>query len=245
MGFVDKHRSTHGVEPICKVLQIAPSGYWRHAAPRSEPQRRCARAIRDEALMPQIEWIWRSNLQAYGADKVWRQLAREGMSVARCTVERLMRRQGVRGVMRGKVVRTTISDSRAAWPHSPFGSRFAICVHPVQRTIGRSRHRTFSGQQGIQLRQRTGRDDQRLVQSRVDPSPSALEDARGRRDGNARVGLVVQPSSIARTHWLHPTRRGRGKLLGVNTTSVLRTMSTWPDRGASGGPYGGLEERRI
>ena len=109
-------RATHGVEPICKVLQIAPSGYRRHAARRREPQRRCARAQRDDVLVLQIEHIWQANMQVYGADKVWRQLAREGTSVARCTVERLMRRQGLRGVMRGKVVRTTVSDSKAVCP---------------------------------------------------------------------------------------------------------------------------------
>jgi len=116
MDFIDQHRGIHGVEPICKVLQIAPSGYWRHAALRHEPQRRCARAIRDEVLIPQIERVWNGNMQVYGAKKVWRQLAREGTTVARCTVERLMRRQGLRGVMRGKVVRTTTSDSRAQCP---------------------------------------------------------------------------------------------------------------------------------
>ena len=116
MDFIDQHRGTHGVEPICKVLQIAPSRYWRHAALRHEPHLRCARAIRDEMLIPQIERVWNGNMQVYGAKKVWRQLAREGTTVARCTVERLMRRQGLRGVMRGKVVRTTISDSRAQCP---------------------------------------------------------------------------------------------------------------------------------
>jgi len=116
MDFIDQHRDVHGVEPICKVLQVAPSGYWRHAALRREPHRRCVRAIRDEALGPQIERVWNSNMQVYGADKVWRQLAREGTSVARCTVERLMRQQGLRGVKRGKVVRTTISDRRAPCP---------------------------------------------------------------------------------------------------------------------------------
>jgi transposase InsO family protein len=70
----------------------------------------------DEVLAPKIERVWRANMQVYGADKVWRQLAREGTTVARCTVERLMRRQGLRGVMRGKVVRTTISDSKAPCP---------------------------------------------------------------------------------------------------------------------------------
>ena len=66
--------------------------------------------------MPEIERVWRGNMQVYGADKVWRQLAREGMAVARCTVERLMRRQGLRGVRRGKVVRTTVSDGKAPCP---------------------------------------------------------------------------------------------------------------------------------
>ena len=116
MDFIDQHRRNYGVEPICKVLQIAPSGYWRHAALQREPHRRCARAIRDEVLMPQIEHVWDANMRVYGADKVWRQLAREGTPVARCTVERLMRRQGLRGVRRGKVVRTTTSDSRAPCP---------------------------------------------------------------------------------------------------------------------------------
>ncbi|RTD84972.1 IS3 family transposase [Variovorax atrisoli] len=114
--FIDKHRDTFGVEPICKVLQIAPSGYRRHAALLREPHKRCARAHRDDVLMPAIQRVWRANMQVYGADKVWRQLAREGTAVARCTVERLMRRLGLRGVMRGKVVKTTISDSRAPCP---------------------------------------------------------------------------------------------------------------------------------
>jgi transposase InsO family protein len=77
---------------------------------------RPARAKRDDELVPQIERVWQANLQVYGAEKVWRQLAREGMPMARCTVERLMRRQGLRGVMRGKVVRTTISDNKAPCP---------------------------------------------------------------------------------------------------------------------------------
>jgi putative transposase len=97
-------------------LQIAPSGYRRHLALQRHPERRSERVRRDEMLMPQIERVWRANLQVYGADKVWRQLNREGIAVARCTVERLMRRQGLRGVMRGKVVRTTVSDSKAPCP---------------------------------------------------------------------------------------------------------------------------------
>jgi transposase InsO family protein len=116
MKFVDEHRDIHGVEPICRALQIAPSGYWRHAARQRCPQLRCERARSDEALEPRIREVWQSNLQVYGADKVWRQLGREGVEVARCTVERLMRRLGLQGARRGKAVRTTVSDRAAPCP---------------------------------------------------------------------------------------------------------------------------------
>jgi transposase InsO family protein len=115
-AFVDTHREAFGVEPVCRLLQIAPSGYRRHAALQRHPEQRCQRVQRDEVLMAQIERVWQANLQVYGADKVWRQLKREGVVVARCTVERLMRRQGLRGVMRGKVVRTTVSNPKAPCP---------------------------------------------------------------------------------------------------------------------------------
>jgi len=98
------------------VLQIAPSGYWRHACEQRNPERRCARAQRDDFLMPHIQRVWHANMQVYGADKVWKQLNREGIAIARCTVERLMRRLGLQGVRRGKVVLTTISDGRAPCP---------------------------------------------------------------------------------------------------------------------------------
>ena len=98
------------------MLQIAPSGYWRHAARQRNPALRCQRAKQDELLLPHIQRVWQSNMQVYGADKVWKQLGREGVAVARCTVERLMRRLGLRGVMRGKVVKTTVSDGKALCP---------------------------------------------------------------------------------------------------------------------------------
>ena len=115
-SFIDQYRDTYGVEPICKVLQIAPSGYRRHAAQQRNPTLRCARAQRDDSLVPHIQRIWQANMQVYGADKVWRQLKREGVQAARCTVERLMKRLGLEGVRRGKVVRTTIPDPAAACP---------------------------------------------------------------------------------------------------------------------------------
>ena len=115
-AFVDAHRATYGVEPICKVLQIAPSGYRRHAARSRNPALDSARARRDAPLRVHIERVWQANLQVYGARKVWRQLQREGVVVARCSVERLMRGQGLRGVRRGKTVRTTIPAQKAVCP---------------------------------------------------------------------------------------------------------------------------------
>jgi len=115
-AFIGQHRERFGVEPICKLLRVAPSAYWRHTARQRNPALCSARARRDEFLIPHIQRIWHANFQVYGADKVWRQLQREGIEVARCTVERLMRRLGLRGVMRGKVVRTTVSDAKAPSP---------------------------------------------------------------------------------------------------------------------------------
>ena len=98
------------------MLQIAPSGYRLHAARQRHPGLLPARAQRDQRLIPHIERVWQSNLQVYGVDKVWKQMRREGMMVARCTVERLMKRLGLRGVIRGKVVRTTVPDPKAPCP---------------------------------------------------------------------------------------------------------------------------------
>jgi len=123
-GLVDEHRDVHGVEPICTVLQIAPSAYRRHAARHRDQALLSPRARRDVALMPVVEQVWNANLQVYGADKVWKQMNREGIEVARCTVERLMRRLGLRGVRRGKVVRTTISDNKAPCPLDKVNRQF-------------------------------------------------------------------------------------------------------------------------
>lgn len=115
-AFIDAHREDYGVEPICKVLPIAPSTYYLHVARRTDPQRQSARVQRDERLSGQIRRVWEANRQVYGARKVWRQLGREGVAVARCTVERLMRRLGLRGVVRGKVVKTTVSQPGSPCP---------------------------------------------------------------------------------------------------------------------------------
>jgi len=98
------------------VLQVAPSAYRRHAARQRNPELRSARAKHDDVLIPEIERVWEANLQVYGADKVWKQMNREDIEVARCTVERLMRRLGLQGARRGKTVRTTVPDRSAPCP---------------------------------------------------------------------------------------------------------------------------------
>jgi len=117
VGFIDDHHEEYGVEPICEMLPIAPSTYHAHKAQKHDPAKRSARAIRDAGLCEQIERVWKENFAAYGARKVWRQLRREGVEVARCTVERLMRQMGLHGAVRGRrYKRTTIVDNAAARP---------------------------------------------------------------------------------------------------------------------------------
>ena len=116
IAFIDDHREVHGVEPICKVLPIAPSTYHAHVAKRANPEKLSARVRRDMALKPEIARVFAENFEVYGVRKVWRQLQRESFDVARCTVERLMRGMGLQGVIRGKPVRTTISDKAAPCP---------------------------------------------------------------------------------------------------------------------------------
>jgi len=122
--FIEEHRPIDGVEPICKVLQIAPSTYDLHAARQADPAQRSARAQRDVVLMEQIQRVWDENFQVYGVRKVWQQLRREGLVVARCTVARLMRQMGLKGVVRGQVVKTTIRDQAAACPDDLVNRQF-------------------------------------------------------------------------------------------------------------------------
>ena len=116
IAFIDDQRAVHGVEPICRVLPIAPSTYHAHAAKRTDPLRLSARARRDAALRIEVRRVFEANFRVYGVRKVWRQMQREGFDVARCTVARLMRAMGLAGVIRGKPVRTTISDRSAPCP---------------------------------------------------------------------------------------------------------------------------------
>jgi transposase InsO family protein len=123
-AFIDEHREVYGVEPICRVLPIAPSTYYEHAARKADPDRRSARERRDVELSQEIRRVFAANFGVYGVRKVWRQMQREGIDVARCTVARLMRQMGLKGVVRGKSIRTTVSDAAAPCPRDRVNRQF-------------------------------------------------------------------------------------------------------------------------
>ena len=116
IGFIDDHRDAFGVEPICRVLPIAPSTFHAHAAKRTDPSRQSPRGRRDAALEADIKRVWEANFQVYGVRKVWHQLRREAINVPRCQVARLMKRMGLAGIVRGRTVKTTISNPAAPCP---------------------------------------------------------------------------------------------------------------------------------
>ena len=116
VSFIDEHREEHGVEPICRKLPIAPSTYYEQKAREADPSRLSARSVRDVEFREKIERVWKEHFGVYGARKVWRQLGREGVEVARCTVERLMREMGLQGVVRGRPFKTTVTDHAAFRP---------------------------------------------------------------------------------------------------------------------------------
>ena len=124
VSYIDDHRDRFGVEPICAVLPIAPSTYYEHKAKQRDPERRSDRAKRDDNLKPEIHRVWEENFQVYGARKVWLQLSREEIEVARCTVARLMKTLGIQGVRRGKKTFTTVTDHDLVRPRDAVNRDF-------------------------------------------------------------------------------------------------------------------------
>jgi putative transposase len=116
VNFIDDNRDAYGVEPITEVLPIAPSTYYGHKAVEADPSLRSAKAVQDEMLKVEVSRVWGENFSVYGAVKVWKQLNREGIPVARCTVVRLMRELGLRGAVRGRTFKTTIPEDGVARP---------------------------------------------------------------------------------------------------------------------------------
>jgi transposase InsO family protein len=116
VALIDDRRVEYGVEPIWEVLPIAPSTYYAPKAREADPDPRPARAQHDEELPPEIQRVWKENIQVYGVRNVWGQLNREGHAAARCTVARLMSDLGLRGVVLGRRCRTTIPAEVADRP---------------------------------------------------------------------------------------------------------------------------------
>lgn len=114
--FIEHHRADHGVEPICRVLPIAPATFYDNMARRADPSHLSDCAKRDGQLKPEIERIFEQSLSVCGVRKVWHQMRREGFDIARCTVARLMKDIGVEGVIRGKKLRTTVPDNALPCP---------------------------------------------------------------------------------------------------------------------------------
>ena len=228
IAFIDDHRQAYGVEPICRVLPIAPSTYHAHAARRADPSRLPDRIRRDADLKVEIRRVFEENFRVYGVRKVWRQLRREGFSVARCTVARLMRDMGLRGAIRGKPLRTTISDKAAPCPldhvnrqfHASragpsVAGRFYLC-----RDLGRLRL--------CRLRHRRLRPADRRLASQQDGArrlrPDALEQALHDRRPASRGGLV------------HHSDRG-AQYVSIKYTERLAEAGIEPSVGSVGNSY--------
>jgi putative transposase len=132
VGFIRDHRDQFGVEPMCAVLPIAPSTYFRHQAAQADPARRSRRAQRDDELRRDIRRVWDAHFQVYGPRKVWRQLRREGIRVARCTVRRLMQAMGLHGAVRGRAWITTTQPALAPERPSDLVERDFTATRPNQ-----------------------------------------------------------------------------------------------------------------
>jgi putative transposase len=131
VSFIDAHRGQYGVEPICAWLPMAPSTYYRHRAQQADPTRRSARAQRDETLRGEIQRVYDEQQQVYGTRKVWKQLRREHVTVARCTVGRVMRTMGLSGAVRGRAWITTTQAGDADRPADLVDRQF-VATRPNQ-----------------------------------------------------------------------------------------------------------------
>ena len=223
IAFIDAHREVYGVEPICNVLPIAPSTYHAHVARRSDPARAPARVRRDAVLRDEIERVWSENFGVYGVRKVWRQLRREGVEVARCTVARLMREMGLQGVVRGKAAKTTVSDRNASCPLDRVNRQFQVTapnrlwVSDFTEVIHRRgpwrslEPRHSNGSTGSTPAASSTDWKHRARLGRGAPLP------RTRRRRHGRVGL--KPTS------LRQTRGGSDRALGIHLLHLSRGTS--------------------
>ena len=192
IAFINEHRDIYGVEPICKVLPIAPSTYRLHAARQRDPSLLPDRTRRDLVLMEEIERVFETNYSVYGARKVWRQLRREGRDVARCTVERLMRDLGLAGAIRSKPVKTTVSDKGAACPLDRVNRQFQapepnrlwvadftyVATWPARSTASSRPHRVLDKHESVRgVQYLSIKYSGRLAEAGIDPSVGSVGDS--------------------------------------------------------------------
>ena len=218
IAFIDEYRALHGVEPICRALPIAPSTYHAHAARRADPGKLSARARRDVTLEIEIRRVYEENFRVYGVRKVWRQLLREGIAVARCTVARLMRAMSLHGVVRGKRIRTTISNAAAPCPLDRVNRQFKA---PRPNALWVSDF-TYARRGPVSSMSPSSSTSLRGVSS-VGVSPARL-----------------MPASYWR-HWSKPcTRAGPSAAAAWSTTAIVNGLGSVPGRPDphSDGPLG-------
>jgi putative transposase len=224
VSFITEHKARWGVEPICRVLQVAPSSYC--AAIRRPPS---ARRRRDELLKEEIRRVWDEHRRVYGADKVWAQLKREGIAVARCTVERLMRQLGLRGVVRGRTsVRTTIGDEAGTRPLDLVARQFRASAPNRLRVADLTYVKTHGGWVYVAFvvdacsRYVVGWQASRSL--RTDLALDALEMALWSRRARAITGLI------------HHSDRG-SQYLAIRYTERLAEAGAVPSVGSRGDSY--------
>ena len=205
--FIADHRAVFGVEPICAVLPIAPSTYHRHRHQRTHPTRRSARAQRDDQLRVEIQQVYDAHQQVYGPRKVWKQLRRDGVRVARCTVARLMRAMGLAGAVRGRAWVTTTHAGEGGRPVDLVDRRF-VATRPNQLWVSDFTYvATWGG--FIYVAFVIDVFARRIVGWRVSASMrtdfvlDALEQAIYARRGDALTGLVhhSDPGSQGEFNW--------------------------------------------
>jgi putative transposase len=224
---VDDHREVYGVEPICRMLPIAPATCYARVAQRADPAKASPRTRQDLVLMEQIRRVHDADFGVYGARKAWRQLGRGGVAAARCTVERLMRRMGLRGAVRGKETRTTIADKAAPCPADEVNRQFRA-PHPNALWVSDFTYvATWRGFVYVAFaidvfaRRIVGRRVSRTAHAGfvLDALEQALHDRRP-----ARGGLI------------HRSDRG-GQYVAIRCTERLLEAGIEPSVGSAGGSY--------
>jgi hypothetical protein len=225
--FIDDHRMAYGVEPICRVLPIAPSTYRAHVARRIDPARLPPRAKRDLVLAAEIRRVFEANFRVYGVRKVWRQLGREGIAAARCTVARLMRQMGLQGAVRGREVRTTVSNPAVACPLDRVNRQFRA---PRPNVLWLSDFTYVATWQGfVYVAFVIDAYARRIVGWRVSRTAhagfvlDALEQALADRRAGRRPRAPQRQGGAIRLHPLHrASRRGWHRALGRKRRRQLR-----------------------